>query len=70
MPLHLPPADQDHDEGQPMMCDRCGKPIGRGVPTETFPKDSSSGPGGTVTVHAKLCKKPPTQTYPPNRSHW
>lgn len=47
-----------------MMCDRCGQPIRRGQKTETFPKDSASGAGGTATVHAVLCRKPPTQTYP------
>lgn len=47
-----------------MLCDRCGKPIGRGEKTKTYPKDSASGAGGTATVHAELCTRPPTQTYP------
>lgn len=47
-----------------MMCDRCGQPIRPGPKTVTYPKDSASGAGGTVTVHAELCKRPPTQTYP------
>ena len=47
-----------------MMCDRCGEPIRRGQETMTVPKDSASGAGGTVTLHVRLCKRPPTQTYP------
>jgi hypothetical protein len=51
-------------EDNPMMCDRCGEPIRRGQETMTVPKDSASGAGGTVTLHVRLCKRPPTQTYP------
>lgn len=47
-----------------MMCDRCGQPILRGQKVETHAKDSASAAGGTVTLHKRLCKKPPTQTYP------
>lgn len=53
-----------------MMCDRCGNPIQPGEKSKTYPVDSASAAAPPVTVHAKLCKKPPTQTYPPNRSHW
>lgn len=51
-------------EDNPMMCDRCGGPIQRGEKTKTYAKDSASGGGGTATVHERLCRKPPTQTYP------
>jgi hypothetical protein len=47
-----------------MMCDRCGQLIRPGQKTRTYAKDSASGAGGTVTVHERLCKRPPTQTYP------
>lgn len=47
-----------------MMCDRCGQPIRRGEKTTTHAKDSASGAGGTVTLRVRLCKRPPTQTYP------
>lgn len=47
-----------------MMCYRCGQPIRRGQRTVTVPKDSASGAGGDIVLHAVLCKKPPTQTYP------
>ena len=54
-----------------MICARCDQPIRPGQKTETVPKDSASGAGGTVTLHAKLCKKAPTQTYPAaSRSRW
>lgn len=46
-----------------MICDRCGDPIRSGQKTETYAKDSASGGGGTVTVHARLCRKLPSQTY-------
>lgn len=47
-----------------MFCGRCDKPILPGEKTETYPIDSPSGGGGTVTLHARLCRKLPTQTYP------
>ena len=55
--------------GPPVMCDRCGQPIRRGQETVTVPKDSASAAGGTVTLHAVLCQKPPTQTYPSGIRH-
>lgn len=50
-----------------MMCDRCGQPIQPGEKTTTRSKDSASGAGATVTLHERLCRKPPTQTYPAGR---
>jgi hypothetical protein len=47
-----------------MMCDRCGQPIRTGEGFTSYAKTSASGGGTTVTLHTKLCKKPPTQTYP------
>jgi hypothetical protein len=47
-----------------MMCDHCGQPIRPGEKTKTYTKDSASSGGGTVILHARLCKRPPTQTYP------
>lgn len=47
-----------------MMCDRCGQPIWPGQKARTYAKDSASGGGGTATVHDRLCRKLPTQTYP------
>jgi hypothetical protein len=47
-----------------MMCDRCGQPIQSGEKSKTYPKDSASGAGGTVVLHVKPCRRPPTQTYP------
>ncbi|ELP64153.1 hypothetical protein STRTUCAR8_05607 [Streptomyces turgidiscabies Car8] len=47
-----------------MICARCDQPIRRGQRTLKVPKDSASGAGGDVILHAVLCKKPPTQTYP------
>ncbi len=47
-----------------MICDRCGDPIRSGQKVRTYTKDSASGGGGTATVHERLCRKPPTQTYP------
>lgn len=47
-----------------MMCDRCGMQILPGQKSRTYRKDSASGGGGTATVHAVLCRRPPTQTYP------
>jgi hypothetical protein len=45
-----------------MMCDRCHKPIREGQAYDTIPIISPSGPGTTVTLHKRLCQKPPTQT--------
>lgn len=53
-----------------MTCDHCGRPIQTGEKFSTYTKASASGGGGTVTLHRELCKKPPTQTYPADRSHW
>jgi len=47
-----------------MICARCNKPIREDEPSQTYGIDSPSGPGATVVVHARLCKKPPTQTSP------
>lgn len=47
-----------------MICDHCGQPIRPGEKTRTYTIDSASGGGTDVTLHAKPCKKPPTQTYP------
>lgn len=51
-----------------MMCDRCGEPIRQGEKFTTYTKTSASGGGTTVTLHGRLCVKPPTQTYPSRRS--
>ena len=47
-----------------MICDRCGDPILPGQKTRTYPVDGASGAGTSVVVHERLCRKPPTQTYP------
>lgn len=51
-----------------MICDRCGQPIRSGQKFTTYSKPSASGGGGTVTLHVRLCRKPPTQTYPSRSS--
>lgn len=47
-----------------MTCDRCGRQIQTGEKFTRYTKTSASGVGITVTLHGRLCKKPPTQTYP------
>lgn len=47
-----------------MLCDHCGQPIRPGEKVKTYPVDSASSAAPPVTLHAKPCKRPPTQTYP------
>jgi hypothetical protein len=52
-----------------MICDRCGDPIRSGQKVRTYPIDSASGGGRTATIHDRLCRKLPTQTYPSRPPH-
>lgn len=47
-----------------MFCARCDDPILPDEPSETHDVLSPTGPGATVTIHARHCKQPPRQTYP------
>lgn len=47
-----------------MICARCQEPIRDDEPRETYDYHAASGPGLTIVVHARLCKRPPTQTAP------
>ena len=61
----FPRSCQSCPTGQalPMMCDRCGRPIGVGD-EERLTIHGASGPGATLTVHAAHC--PPTRSRPPS----
>ena len=50
-----------------MRCDRCGMPILSGEAYDTHEVDQLTGAGATVRLHAKLCKRPPTQSGPVSR---
>lgn len=47
-----------------MICARCQKPIRNGEPYETYDIMRPTGASPTLVVHARLCKRPPTQTAP------
>jgi hypothetical protein len=50
------------------MCARCNEPILPGVERLPVDKFSPSGAGGTLFVHAVLCKRLPIQTSPARRA--
>ena len=47
-----------------MMCARCDKTIRAGEPYTHHDIEAASGPGATVHIHVKACKRKPTQTAP------
>lgn len=52
-----------------MTCSRCDKPILPGEKFEEVDKFSPSGPGVVLQVHAKVCKRPYSQTTPHSIRH-
>jgi len=47
-----------------MFCGRCDQPILKRSDAVTYPIDSPSGGGSTVTLHKVLCRRAPRQTAP------
>jgi hypothetical protein len=50
-----------------MVCTRCNEPIRPGEETVEIQNLGASAAGGSVIVHARLCRRAPQQTGPTRR---